>query len=274
MTHVPVWVKFPNLPLKCWTPRCLSKLASVLGKPIQCDKLTSTKERLSYTRVLVEVDLLGVLHSSIDVVLPNEDPLCQKVIYETLPKFCKNCKVLGHSTGACSKDQVAPKPVEKNGTEKEAAMSKGNVFSRLSPPVDVPTNPQPNPLVDAPTDSQHNPSVDVPTDPQVSENAQEEQQCDQGPVAVVSEGWEIVRKKKHGNKQHSPSTKVLPAVNSRPSTQFVSTKGKEIATTVDVYANRTQHKAASGMLTRSLVQRNSKKSSESGGEPPTLPYPC
>jgi hypothetical protein len=147
MTHVLVWVKFPNLPLKCWTPRCLSKFASVLGKPIQCDKLTSTKERLSYARVLVEVDLLEDLRSSIDVVLHNGNPLCQKVIYETLPKFCKSCKVLGHSTGACSKNQVAPRPMEKKGTEKEAIMSKGSVFSRLSPPVAVPTDPQPNPLL-------------------------------------------------------------------------------------------------------------------------------
>lgn len=41
MSRVPVWVKFLNLPLKCWSSKCLSKIASVLGKPIQCDKLTS-----------------------------------------------------------------------------------------------------------------------------------------------------------------------------------------------------------------------------------------
>jgi len=175
MTHVPVWVKLPNLPLKCWTPRCLSKLASVLGKPIQCDKLTSTKERLSYARVLVEVDLLEDLRSSIDVVLPNGNPLCQKVIYKTLPKFCKSCKVFGHSIRACSKNQVDPRLVEKKGTEKETTMSKGSVFSRLSPPVDAPTDPPSNPPVDAPTEPQPYPSVVVPTDPQVSKNAQEEQ---------------------------------------------------------------------------------------------------
>jgi hypothetical protein len=274
MTHVPVWVKFPNFPLKCWTPRCLSKLASVLGQPIQCDKLTSTKERLSYARVLVEVDLLEDLRSSIDVVLPNGNPLCQKVIYETLPKFCKSCKVLGHSTGACSKNQAAPRPVEKKGTEKEVVMSKSSVFSRLSSPVAVPTDPQPHSPADAPTGPQHNPSVDVPTDSQLSENAQEKQQCDQAPAAAVSEGWETVRRKKHGNKQHSPSPKVLPAVNGRSSTQTVSSKGKETAATVDVYANRMQHKVASDMTSRSLVQRNSNKPSGSGGEPPTLPQSC
>ena len=37
MSCVSIWVKFPNLPLKCWSPRCLSKIASKLGKPIQSD---------------------------------------------------------------------------------------------------------------------------------------------------------------------------------------------------------------------------------------------
>jgi hypothetical protein len=30
MTRVPVWIKFSNLPLKCWFLKCLSKIASVM----------------------------------------------------------------------------------------------------------------------------------------------------------------------------------------------------------------------------------------------------
>jgi hypothetical protein len=87
------------------------------------------------------MDLLEDLRSFIDVVPPNGNPLYQKVTHETLPKFCKNCKVLGHSTEACSKNQVDLRLVEKKGTSKEAAMSKGSVFSILSPSVDAPTEP-------------------------------------------------------------------------------------------------------------------------------------
>ena len=122
MSQVPVWIQFPSLPLKCWTPICLSKLASVLGKPLQCDKFTATKERISYARVLVEVDLLADLRSSINVSLPNGNTLIQKVIYETLPKFCKHCKVLGHSTGTCSKG----KEVAKNFEQASPAATKSN----------------------------------------------------------------------------------------------------------------------------------------------------
>jgi hypothetical protein len=61
MSRVPVWVKFPNLPLCCWSLVCLSKIASILGKPIQCDQFTSILSCMSYARVLVEIDLLEEL---------------------------------------------------------------------------------------------------------------------------------------------------------------------------------------------------------------------
>nr|TKR98208.1 hypothetical protein D5086_0000205680 [Populus alba] len=161
---VPVWLKFSNLPLKCWTPRCLSKLASVLGKPIQCDKLTSTKERLSYARVLMEVDLLADLRSSINVTLPNGNPFIQKVIYETLPKFCKHCKVIAHSTEACFKGKEEATTIKKASSASVATKKnvKGSVFTRLSPIVDtlvdalpaaalpIKVSPVNAPLVDAP----------------------------------------------------------------------------------------------------------------------------
>jgi hypothetical protein len=110
MTKVPVWVKFPNLPLKCWSVQGLSKIASVLGKPLQSDKLTTTMERLSFARVLIEIELLDDLPSSIPICLPNSTALNQSVVYETLPKFYKHCRVLGHSTGACPKFSTSVDP--------------------------------------------------------------------------------------------------------------------------------------------------------------------
>jgi hypothetical protein len=52
-------------------PLCLSKITSMSGKPIQSDKLASTMSRLSYAKVLVELDLLDDLSNSIEIVLPN-----------------------------------------------------------------------------------------------------------------------------------------------------------------------------------------------------------
>jgi len=103
MIRLPVWVKFPNLSLQCWSPLCLSKLASVIGKPVHADTPTASMTRLSYARVLVEVDLLADLPSLINITLPNGVSKSQVVLYESLPRFCKQCKTLGHSNYACTK---------------------------------------------------------------------------------------------------------------------------------------------------------------------------
>jgi hypothetical protein len=273
MTQVPVWVKFPNLPLKCWTLRCLSKLASVLGNPIQCDKLTSTKERLSYARVLVEVDLLADLRSSINVVLPNGSPLVQRVIYETLPKFCKHCRVLGHSIGACSKGKVDARSVEKAGSANVATMNniKGSVFTRLSPPVDaslVDASPADAPPANAPPVDA--PKVDAPIVPTTPNVVQDEKQCNKA-TSAGSEGWETIRKRKNNNGNKLHSLKTLLVESSLPPHQLVSAKGKASAIIVDINGSKALQRPVSGMLTRSSVQRSSNRFSGSGGVSPTLP---
>nr|TKR66340.1 hypothetical protein D5086_0000312230 [Populus alba] len=102
MVKMLVWVRFPNIPFQCWSPLCLSKLASVIGKPVHSDSPTSSMTWLSYARVLIEIDLLVELPSSIDITLPNGVSKTQAVIYESLSKFCKQCKTLGHSTSVCN----------------------------------------------------------------------------------------------------------------------------------------------------------------------------
>jgi len=103
MTKLPTWVKLPNLPLRCWTPLCLSKIGSMIGKPIHCDIPTATMFRFSYARILDEVDLLQELPHAVQVVLPNGTPLSQQVTYESLPKFCTRCRVIGHSANSCNR---------------------------------------------------------------------------------------------------------------------------------------------------------------------------
>jgi hypothetical protein len=102
MLRMPVWIRFPNLPLQCWSPICLSKLASVIGKPLHLDTPTSSMTRLSYARVLVEIDLLADLPAMINFSLPNGVTMTQNVLYESLPRFCKQCRSLGHNTSSCA----------------------------------------------------------------------------------------------------------------------------------------------------------------------------
>lgn len=75
-----------------------------MGRPISSDKLTQTKERLSYARVLVEVEIDAAkeLVRNVRIRLPNGIAFDQEVLYEYEPKFCGKCNKLGHSSGECN----------------------------------------------------------------------------------------------------------------------------------------------------------------------------
>lgn len=110
LSFVPIWAKFPNLPLECWHPRAMGKLASFIGKPMCSDRLTHEKKRVSFARLLIEVDASCPLPDSIQVNLPDGQSFQQKVIYEHSPKFCKACRSFGHFQGSCPGDPVNQKP--------------------------------------------------------------------------------------------------------------------------------------------------------------------
>lgn len=54
---LPIWIKLPNFPLQMWGPSSLNNIGIVLGSPIVTDECTTHKLRVSYARVLVEVDV-------------------------------------------------------------------------------------------------------------------------------------------------------------------------------------------------------------------------
>nr|TKS06661.1 hypothetical protein D5086_0000120850 [Populus alba] len=107
-------------------------IASVLGKPIQSDHITSTLSRLSYTRMLVEIDLREDLQHFVVVSLSSGPTLHQKAIYEALSKFYNYCNVLGHTRLLCPKAAAsATKPAVVKASTVHAG--KGSVFGRLGP---------------------------------------------------------------------------------------------------------------------------------------------
>ncbi|XP_019248485.1 PREDICTED: uncharacterized protein LOC109227745 [Nicotiana attenuata] len=57
LSIIPLWVKFLWLPLGYWSTEALSKLASVVGKPLHTDRVKAEMEKASYARVLVETDV-------------------------------------------------------------------------------------------------------------------------------------------------------------------------------------------------------------------------
>ncbi|CAI9115501.1 OLC1v1016414C1 [Oldenlandia corymbosa var. corymbosa] len=54
---VPVWVQLPKLQVKYWSARTLSRITSVLGKPLEMDEVTTMRNRAAFARVLVEMKI-------------------------------------------------------------------------------------------------------------------------------------------------------------------------------------------------------------------------
>ncbi|XP_020258926.1 uncharacterized protein LOC109835357 [Asparagus officinalis] len=110
-----MWVN-PGLRLNLWSSKAISKIASHVGKPVATDKLTASKQRLAYARVLVEVHIPSSLPDSIPIHGPNGQVYNQKVIYEFKPKWCDSCKIVGHDTNFCKKHPKIQKWVPKTST--------------------------------------------------------------------------------------------------------------------------------------------------------------
>ncbi|XP_048494461.1 uncharacterized protein LOC125494741 [Beta vulgaris subsp. vulgaris] len=116
---VPIWTKFPNLPLSCWGEDSLSRIASLLGVPLYDDECTSKGLRVSYDRVLIEIDVTQEIPREVAVEDPNGKRFQQKVLFDWLPPFCKKCQMVGHN---CNKaTMVGPKITQKWVPKREEA---------------------------------------------------------------------------------------------------------------------------------------------------------
>ncbi|KAG5585786.1 hypothetical protein H5410_046220 [Solanum commersonii] len=81
-SQIQIWVKFPRLN---WMLICLAKL------PIRYrDGFTAKAKKISYVRVVIEVDISKVLPNTIVVETPSGN-WNQSIEYEWRPKFYNNC---------------------------------------------------------------------------------------------------------------------------------------------------------------------------------------
>lgn len=103
---IPVWIKLPHLPLCCWNSTAIGLICSKIGRPLHTDKMTFSKERVSYVRALVEVDaskpLVRDVSFSIGGFVMN-----QFVEYEFEPRYCIHCGKFGHDDGECLRNERA-----------------------------------------------------------------------------------------------------------------------------------------------------------------------
>jgi len=103
MSCVSVWVCLLNLPLECWSPACLSKISSVISKPIRCDDLTLSMFRVSFARVMIKVNLYADLPHFIKLSMLDGTIIKRRVIYEYKPRYYSICCIPGHTINVCQK---------------------------------------------------------------------------------------------------------------------------------------------------------------------------
>ncbi|KAF6139052.1 hypothetical protein GIB67_010778 [Kingdonia uniflora] len=106
-THTLVWVKFPGLGVEFWEVDTLMALRRTLGTPIQIDRSSETMDFGYFAKVLVDIDLAEPIPSKIMVEVEDGD-FWQRVELGATPKFCRHCKIIGHTFVECRviKEQV------------------------------------------------------------------------------------------------------------------------------------------------------------------------
>ncbi|XP_062012748.1 uncharacterized protein LOC133729264 [Rosa rugosa] len=99
-THAQVWIQISGLSQEYWHPQLIMEIAMGVGTPLQLDHHIKERSFGYYARVLVDIDLLGHLPTSIMVEQENHCFLVG-IVYERLPPKCTHCGLVGHSIDKC-----------------------------------------------------------------------------------------------------------------------------------------------------------------------------
>lgn len=97
--------------MSCWGVGSLSRIASVIGKSIFADECTPKQTRISYARMLIEVNVTKELPSEVWVMEPNGKKFLQSVTFDRKPAYCEKYLIVGHrcSTQVKNATQGHPK---------------------------------------------------------------------------------------------------------------------------------------------------------------------
>nr|GME18513.1 uncharacterized protein LOC109172115 [Ipomoea batatas] len=128
---LPVWVRLPGLPLKCWHPKALSRIATKLGKPIFMDRFTKERKKVSFARILVDMNCSVCPVDNISFKLPDGTTWTQKILYEYLPPYCARCGGVKHYTLDCPLTKVENNLRNREGASISSSLSPENACEML-----------------------------------------------------------------------------------------------------------------------------------------------
>lgn len=82
LSTVPLWIRFPRLEFMYLGAKGLSKIGSLIGKPLMVDKNTEKKVGLQFARMLVEVTVGDQFPEEIYFRNENGEVIEQRVAYD------------------------------------------------------------------------------------------------------------------------------------------------------------------------------------------------
>ncbi|CAI8617258.1 unnamed protein product [Vicia faba] len=91
------------------SPKSLSKIGSAIDTPLVTDECTANKLRVSYARILVEVDITHNLAKEVIVKDREGQIMKQPIEYEWKTLFCETCHKGGHKCEAKTQKLWRPK---------------------------------------------------------------------------------------------------------------------------------------------------------------------
>ncbi|KAM3309304.1 hypothetical protein P3S67_011048 [Capsicum chacoense] len=130
MQTLPIWFKYPNLPLNCWGVQSLSRISSALAVPLYADDCTTQVDHISYARVLGEIDIIKTLPKQVKVSDTKGRLFKQEVIYEWVTAYCPKCLQVGHKCKIA--EPVVSKPMEVTQMQYKGQPQKGEWLPRAA----------------------------------------------------------------------------------------------------------------------------------------------
>ena len=94
---IPLWVRPTNLPLHLWPNSVLEAVGDALGDFLMVDIASSNVYQMTYTPILVEIDVSKGLPKMIKLASPNGSWI-QLLDYEGIPFRCQKFHKTSHLT--------------------------------------------------------------------------------------------------------------------------------------------------------------------------------
>lgn len=92
----PQWVKLPNLLLNYYCMDSFRRIWSTLGIQVYGDEYTNKQERISYARVLIQMDVTVPVPQIFKVQDHSWSVFDQEGWYDLILQYCNTCLKLGH----------------------------------------------------------------------------------------------------------------------------------------------------------------------------------